>query len=207
MLTGVILAGGRSRRMGRDKAAIPVAGEPLWKRQARVLREAGAASVVLVLRPDQAPPPDTGAAAVQVLRDVYRDAGPIAGLHIALTAPPLAGWYLVLAVDLPSVRPDWYGWLAGSCDDGVGAIVEHENGYEPLAAIYPAAAGPVITAHCERGEYSLQRLAEHLVQTGLLRAIPLSARRLPQLANWNTPADIEASESAPSAFFHEDSRL
>ena len=201
MLMGVILAGGRSRRMGRDKAELSVAGEPLWQRQARVLREAGAARVALVLRPGQIPPLGTGAAALQVRRDVYREAGPMAGLHAALTTTPLANWYLVLAVDLPHVRPDWFGWLLGFCRGRAGAMVRHDTGYEPLAAVYPAGAGPVVAAHLERGEYSLQRLAERLVQTKRMRAIPLPAHARTQVTNWNTPADIANRESGHAAFF------
>jgi molybdopterin-guanine dinucleotide biosynthesis protein A len=184
--------------MGRDKASIFVSGEPLWRRQARVLRKAGATRVALVLRPGQSVPPDTDKLAVQVLRDDHVDSGPIAGLHAAITAPPLAHWYLVLAVDLPKIEPDWFGWLSGFCDDGVGAIASHDTGYEPLAAIYPVAAGPVIAGQIERGEYSLQYLADCLVQTGRLRAIPLPARRLTQLVNWNTPADMDEKELAPA---------
>jgi molybdopterin-guanine dinucleotide biosynthesis protein A len=195
MLTGVILAGGHSRRMGRDKAVIPVAGEPLWQRQARTLRAAGATRVALVLRPGQSVPPDTDRLAVQVLRDDRVDSGPIAGLHSALASQPPSAWYLVLAVDLPHLRPDWFGWLSVFCDDGIGAIARHDSGFEPLAAIYPAAAGPIVAAHIESGENSLQSLADHLVRTGKLRAVPLPARKRTQLANWNTPADIDLART------------
>jgi molybdopterin-guanine dinucleotide biosynthesis protein A len=204
MLTGVILAGGRSRRMGRDKALLLVAGEMLWQRQARVLRDSGATSVRLVLRPEQQPPPGADAPDVQLLRDVHLDAGPIAGLHSALVAPPSAHWYFTLAVDLPRVQPDWFRWLSGFCDGGSGAIARHDTGYEPLAAIYPAAAGPVIARHIARGEYSLQQLADRLVQMQLLQAIQLPARRRAQLANWNTPADIDTTVSAPEGSVHPD---
>jgi len=198
MLTGVILAGGRSRRMGRDKATLPFKGTPLWQRQARLLRSAGATRVALVLRPDQPLPPGAEKSAVEVLRDLHLNAGPIAGLCSALTAPPLAAWYLVLAVDLPLLQLDWFGWLSGFCDDGIGAIARHAAGFEPLAAIYPAAAGPIVAAHIERGENSLQILAAHLVQAGNLRAVPLPARRRTQLANWNTPADLDPGKSVPA---------
>jgi molybdopterin-guanine dinucleotide biosynthesis protein A len=197
-MTGVILAGGRSLRMGRDKATIPLAGEPLWQRQAATLRGAGAAHVNLVLRPEQAPPAVADTSAVRVLRDVLRGAGPIAGLHASLHARPLADWNLVLAVDLPRARSDWFRWLLGFCGEGIGAIVRQGSGYEPLAAIYPAAAGPIVAAQIGRGDYSLQRLAGRLVQTGLLRAIPLPAGARAQLANWNTPADLGFGQPDPA---------
>ena len=175
MLTGVILAGGRSRRMGRDKASVLVAGEMLWQRQARVLRDSGATSVRLVLRPEQQPPPGADAPDVQLLRDVHLDAGPIAGLHSALVAPPSAHWYFTLAVDLPRVQPDWFRWLSGFCDGGSGAIARHDTGYEPLAAIYPAAAGPVIARHIARGEYSAASIASSIKPASTSRCLEVAA--------------------------------
>jgi molybdopterin-guanine dinucleotide biosynthesis protein A len=185
--------------MGRDKATLVLAGEPLWLRQSRALRGAGATRVNLALRQEQTPPQDVGAAAVRVLRDVFRDVGPIAGLHAALRAQPLADWNLILAVDLPRVRSEWFRWLLGFCADGTGAIAVHGAGYEPLAAIYPALAGPIVAAQIGRGDYSLQRLADYLVQTGLLRAIPLPAGARTQLANWNTPSDLGTGDPEHAA--------
>src|SRR5689334_7699439 len=54
-LTGAVMAGGQSRRMGQDKALLILDGEPLWHRQARVLRAAGAGTVGVVRQREQAP--------------------------------------------------------------------------------------------------------------------------------------------------------
>jgi len=78
--------------------------------------------------------------------------------------------------------------------------VQHDTGYEPLAAVYPAGAGPVVAAYLARGEHSLQRLAERLVQTRRMRAIPLPAHARTQVTNWNTPADVADRASGRAAF-------
>src|SRR5579859_3408011 len=81
-LGGTVLAGGKSRRMGRDKAMLDRNGEPLWRRQSRVLRELGADPVTLVRRRGQ---PQLGGN-VRLLYDTVDGVGPLAGLHVALWA-------------------------------------------------------------------------------------------------------------------------
>ncbi|TVP58349.1 MAG: molybdenum cofactor guanylyltransferase [Gemmatimonadales bacterium] len=123
MPVGLILAGGRSSRMGRDKAMLRVGGERLLERQARVLREAGVSEVVLSLGSAAGAPsggedptpaggptdPAAGAAippGLPIVRDAAPDAGPLAGIVAGLewAAPrPL----LVLAVDMPRVEPEF----------------------------------------------------------------------------------------------------
>ena len=80
-MLGVVLAGGEGRRMGFDKAALALGAEPLWSRQARVLREAGAERVLVARRRGQAPLQHPG-----VCLDVFSGSGPMAGLHAALSS-------------------------------------------------------------------------------------------------------------------------
>ena len=199
-LTGVLLAGGRSRRMGRNKALLDVDGEPLWRRQVRVLRGSGVDAVAVVLRPGQELLPGLGEAEVRVLRDLQPEAGPLAGLHAALMAFPQTRHFFLLAVDLPRIEAGWFRWLQGFCDRGTGAIVQHDGGYEPLAAIYPAGALPAVADHLARGEFSLQRLTGELVREGRLRSLPPPAGRLDWLANWNEPGDVSLLHSETTVF-------
>jgi molybdopterin-guanine dinucleotide biosynthesis protein A len=180
---GAVLAGGKSRRMGRNKARLVVDGEPLWRRQMRVLREAGAAPVRLVQAPGQR------ALTRGVLRDSVRGAGPLAGLHTALRAT--RGTHLaVLAVDMPRIDAAWFTWLARHCTPDRGAIVRTPRGYEPLAAIYPQPAIAAVETRLARGRFSLQELVRVLVRRKQLRILRLPAAGREQVANWNTPADV-----------------
>src|SRR5690242_13676099 len=137
-LTGAVLAGGESRRMGRDKAALVVGDQPLWQRQVKLLRTAGAGVVGVVRRPDQ--PTLALPAGVPLWQDVVSGIGPLAGLHAALTACA-TGWLAVVATDMPRLEAGWFQWLGGFCSPGCGAMARRRDGaHEPLAAIYPPAA-------------------------------------------------------------------
>lgn len=183
--SGAVLAGGRSRRMGRDKATLRIGGTPLWRRQVGVLRAAGAAPLFLVRARGQRALA-TGRR-TRLLRDAVADAGPLAGLHAALSASD-AAHLAVLAVDLPAMDAAWFTALARRCAPGVGAVARTARGYEPLAAIYPRAALPLITRRLAAGELALQDLLRTLVRGRLMRVRRVRAADA-RLANWNTPAD------------------
>lgn len=183
-LLGAVMAGGESRRMGRDKAGLRLAGEPLWRRQARVLAEAGAEPVVIVRRPGQR----RLGRQLETVRDTVIGAGPLAGLQAALTAGggrPVA----VLAVDMPAVDAAWFHRLWAKCRAGVGAVARHEDGYEPLAAIFPGEALPEVAARLARGERSMQELVRALVRRRRLKVVRLAEAERWRVANWNRPED------------------
>lgn len=180
---GAVLAGGKSSRMGRNKALLRVGGEPLWRRQRRVLKNAGAKPVFVVQAPGQR------ALTRNVLRDTTRNAGPLAGLHAALAHTK--GTHLaVVAVDMPRIEAKWFVRLARLCRPGVGVIVRTHDSYEPLAAIYPVEALALAAAHLTSGQYSLQILATTLVRRRQLRILRIAASALQPLTNWNCPADL-----------------
>jgi molybdopterin-guanine dinucleotide biosynthesis protein A len=182
-LAGAILAGGASRRMGVDKAELVVAGEPLWRRQRRILSAAGVAGVALVRRPGQSVPEGC-----LCRRDIHRGAGPLAGLHAALSGSA-ATHIAVLAVDMPKLDAAWFRWLRGFCRPGIGAMARHEEACEPLAAIYPIEALGEITSRLERRDRSLQRLALSLAAQNRLVLLPVPAIMRNRLLSLNKPAD------------------
>jgi molybdenum cofactor guanylyltransferase len=184
-ILGAVLAGGRSERLGADKAGLIVDGEPLWRRQLGVLRAAGAAESVLVRRPGQGAPPDA-----VCWRDPVDGAGPLGGLLAALR-PRAAVWVAVLAVDMPGIDPRWFRWLQGFCRPGVGAMARHAEACEPLAAIYPAEAlGEIETRRGSR-DHALQRLARALATAGRMSLVPLPAVEAPRARSLNTAAQLE----------------
>lgn len=184
-LSGVVLAGGRSRRMRRNKAKLPVGGVPLWRRQTAVLAGAGAKPVLIALRPRQR---SLGAPRREI-RDSVADAGPLAGVHAALAraSSPLVA---VLAVDMPFLEASWFRRLRRACAAGCGAVYRGPRGYEPLAAIYPREALPEAGRRLRRGSRAMHRLVAALVRARHLRVVRLASREIPQAANWNRPADV-----------------
>ncbi len=196
-LTGAVLAGGESRRMGRDKALLVVGAEPLWQRQVKLLRVAGAGVVGVVRRPDQtalALPAD-----IPLWQDAVSGIGPLAGVHAALTACTTP-WLAVVATDMPRLEAGWFEWLGGFCSPGCGAMARRRDGtHEPLAAIYPHAARAEVAQRLAGPNFSLQALADALIAQRLLVSVPLPDANLRQVENWNTPAETSLSEGAPGS--------
>lgn len=186
-LQGAVLAGGQSRRMGCDKALLTVAGEPLWRRQYRVLEQAGAANLAVVRRSDQAAVDPT----VRHLRDAVSGVGPIAGLHAALLAS-VAPWVAVLAVDMPRIEAAWFERLKEVCRRGCGAVARHAAGFEPLAAIYPREALAPVVTRLDTHDYSLQSLLTWLVRADLMAVVELDDDERAAAENWNTPESVDA---------------
>ncbi|HEX3729150.1 MAG TPA: NTP transferase domain-containing protein, partial [Opitutaceae bacterium] len=156
-----------------------------WRRQVSILRAAGAAEVRLALRPGQAPyAPD-----VPVVTDTVADAGPLAGIHAALQSLD-GGWLLVLAVDLPRLGSSWFAPLKAACRPGAGAVFRNADGFEPLAAIYPAEALAEAAARLGRKQFRLQEFVSALVQAGRMTALPLPEADRGQAENWNETSSV-----------------
>jgi molybdopterin-guanine dinucleotide biosynthesis protein A len=129
-MVAYILAGGRSSRMGADKAFLELAGKPLILRAFEVAREA-VPDVKIVGDPRKF------AAFGPVIEDVYRDRGPLGGIHAALTNSEVE-WNLILAVDLPFVPAQFLKYLLARAESsGATATVPYVAGYfQPLCAVY-----------------------------------------------------------------------
>jgi len=180
---GLLLAAGRSTRMGSDKALLEVDGVPLWQRQREVLAAAGATELFLSARPEQ---PWAGGAKgfTAVVHDALSQGGPIVGLTAGLersTQP----WLAVLAIDLPRMTPDWFRALLNTCEPGVGAVGRRGDFFEPLAAIYPREILPLAWEALVIGRFSLQVLLADAVTAGLMRVQEISPAEAELFENWN----------------------
>ena len=125
-----ILAGGRSSRMGRDKALLQLAGKPLIARAVELAQEV-TGNVKIVGEPEKF------AAYAAVVADVYRDRGPLGGIHAALRESE-AELNLILAVDLPYIPARFLEYLLTRAESSNAAVtVPFLAGYfQPLCAVY-----------------------------------------------------------------------
>lgn len=180
---GVLLAAGRSTRMGSDKALLEVEGVPLWQRQREVLAAAGAMELFLSARPEQ-PWAREAPGFTAVVHDALSQGGPLVGLTAGLercTQP----WLAVLAIDLPRMTPDWFRALLKTCEPGVGAVGRRGDFFEPLAAIYPREILPLAWDAVVKGGFSLQVLLATAVTAGLMRVHEISPEEVELFENWN----------------------
>jgi len=131
-LTGIVLAGGASRRIGRDKAFLELGGRPLIK--VVIERMAQVCAEVLVVAGDVRPYASLG---VPVVEDRFRGVGVLGGLHAGLEA---AAHELALAVgcDMPFLNPDLLRAFAVWAEGFDVAVLRHgdEKHVEPLHAAY-----------------------------------------------------------------------
>lgn len=187
---GVVLVGGASRRMGRDKALLRLDGETLLARQIRVLRDAGASPVFIAGRHERR----YEISGTRFLSDAPGAAGPMAGVVAALTRCP-AEHLAVVAIDLPRLRPALLRRLWLRCGRGRGAVPVHAGRFEPLAAIYPRGIAASFGAAARGGRFSLQDALKLAVARGEMVAQPLTADESNELFNTNTPDEFSRARS------------
>ncbi|HEX6127999.1 MAG TPA: molybdenum cofactor guanylyltransferase [Candidatus Limnocylindria bacterium] len=151
--SGAVLAGGRSRRMGRDKASMVVGGVTLLQRAVATL-QAVCDEVMVVVARDSAPaglPPD-----VRIVVDRVPDAGPLGGLEAALAAA-IHELVVVVAVDMPDLSDAVLSAQLAMAEThpDLEAITLPRQGFpggEPLHAVYRRATLPRVTALLASGE-------------------------------------------------------
>lgn len=186
-ITGLILAGGASSRMGRPKALLPFGPERLIERQVRLLRPL--CQELLIVTND---PEAFALLGLPMIKDHSPGQGPLAGLEAGLGA---ANQPLVLAVacDMPflsgKVITALYTHLT---DDVLAAVPRAPDGPEPLCALWRRTALSAIQGALAAGQRSPQRLLEQL-PVAWLEGEALTALGDPSrlFLNCNTPADYE----------------
>ena len=194
-LTAIVLAGGKSSRMGRDKALIPIQGVPLLQLICQIA--ASCADKVYVVTPWQERYQQLLSPTVQFIREVPFSGetsgesfpqGPLIGFAQALGYVQ-TDWVLLLACDLPKLRvevlQEWAATLDGVEDEGIiAALVHHTKGWEPLCGFYRRRCLPSLMQYINQGGRSFQEwLKQHPVQ-----ALPLPDPEM--LFNCNTQDDL-----------------
>jgi molybdenum cofactor guanylyltransferase len=178
--SAVLLAGGESRRMGRDKATLPWRGRPLWEWQIEKLRALRPEKILLSARSDVPWRPVDA----ELLRDAPPSRGPLSGLAAALAAIK-TDHLITLAVDMPFMTTENLLTLCNLAAKGIGVIPTIDGKAEPLGAIYPKKAGAVFQEALRGDNFSLQPLVRKLIALNMLREMPVSgsARRLYKSVN------------------------
>ncbi|MEW6491501.1 MAG: molybdenum cofactor guanylyltransferase [Cyanobacteriota bacterium] len=199
-LSAIVLAGGQSSRMGRDKALIPLQGVPLLRRVCEVALNC--ASEVYVVTPWPERYQDILPDGCRVIQEVllsgetenrepqaeHLSHGPLVGFAQGL-AQVNTDWVLLLACDLPQLQvkvlQDWAKELEKTEQEAIALLPRHSKGWEPLCGFYRRQCLPFLTDFINAGGRSFQRwLAQHPVQE-----LPASDTQL--FFNCNTPADLE----------------
>ena len=187
---GAVLAGGASRRMGRDKALLVWKGRTLLERAIEAL--APCVDEVVVIGPGRGGYGDSG---LPVIADLRPGLGPLGGIHTALVHGAGRDVF-VLACDLPEVESGLIRWIlqyrVPERDQGSATVIGDCDGPQPLCGLYSAGCLPMVEQALDRGALSARELVESVdsVILDLTRA-PNGIRRA-RLRNLNTPGEVAA---------------
>jgi molybdopterin-guanine dinucleotide biosynthesis protein A len=182
--SGAVLAGGRSTRMGTDKAFLRIGDELLIERQLRGLRETGATELLISGRSGA----DYAEFQGKVVYDEHLDAGPLAGLASLLKAAayPLI---VVLAVDMPAITPAMLIKILATCSENCGCVPIDGDRFEPLAAAYPKQLLALAEDRVANGKYSMHGLVSQAISEKLMQPLVIDAQDRGCFVNWNEPFD------------------
>lgn len=176
--TGLILAGGKSTRMGCNKALLRLGGRTLLMRQVEKFRNLGVREI-LISGPEELSVPGT-----VVIPDIFPDCGPIGGLYSGLISAS-GNQCLVVSVDVPLLPEEIFQSLCGIHETGI-TILRHSGGEEPLIGVYDRTAAIQMEQMIRRGEYAVR---------GLEKTVPVQRwdyfGNKDCLRNCNYPEDYE----------------
>ena len=182
----VILAGGLSRRMGRDKATLPAGDGTLVEHLARRLAPMVDETIIA------GGPRRPNLSGVRRVDDRFRALGPLAGMHAGLTAARHP-YVWVVGCDLPDVEPAMITLLRGLAEDYEAVVPRIEREPEGVCALYARTLGSRIEGLLDGGERSIKALLAasnvRYVAPEELRAVDPELR---SFRNVNSPADYQA---------------
>ena len=186
--SAIVLAGGRSSRMGQAKALLPFDGEPLIAHIVRSLKELFA-DVVVVLGPGQAVP----ALPVTLVRDEVAYQGPVSGIYHGLNAAK-SDVSFVASCDIPFLNLSLISYLFSHIHDHDVVVPYWEGRYQPLFAIYRKDVTPYLHAQLQRGElrpiFLFDKVRTRKIDEEEIRRFDPEGL---SFLNMNTPEDYEAA--------------
>jgi molybdenum cofactor guanylyltransferase len=174
---GFVLVGGRSSRMGRDKALLPWNAEPLAEQVAKTVEQA-AGNVALIGAPER-----YRALQRECLPDLHPGLGPLAGIEAAL-ASGRGDWNLIVACDMPDLDAGWLSELLDTAETGNLACLAARDGagmVHPLCAVYRNDCLAAVQGAIDRNRLRAQ---------DLLKDLEAASFDFPaMISNVNTPGD------------------
>jgi len=191
-VTGVLLAGGKSRRMGEDKRYLVVGEQTLLERGLSVLRSIF--QEVLVVIAQDSPPLDVDA---RVVRDLVPGCGSLGGLYTGLmqaTTP----YTFVVACDMPFLDPTVISRFTSGRVTADIVMAKLAARLHPMHALYGKQCLPVVEQMIQARQLKIQEMVSHeslrvrYITEADLFTIDPSGR---SFQNVNTPADLEVARS------------
>ncbi|MGB9276713.1 MAG: molybdenum cofactor guanylyltransferase [Terrimicrobiaceae bacterium] len=181
----VLLAGGRSTRMGTNKASLDYDGQPLWCFQMEKLLRLNPGQLFFSVRPGMGFPRGSWT----FVHDRSGNLGPLGGLEAALR---LTGqeFLITLAVDMPAMTSVFLSSLLEEA--GPYGVVPHLDGfYCGTAAVFPKSILPLVEEILACDDRSFQHLIDAALRARLMTVREITAAEAPLFENCNLPGDLK----------------
>jgi len=184
-ITGAILAGGKSTRMGRDKALLDLKGKPFIQHVAEALQLVFRSVIIISDHGDR-----YRFLHLPVYQDIFKNCGPLGGIHSALTHVSTEAVFLA-SCDVPFLSPSIIRYVVGRKTQNDVTLLYGGNSLQPLCGLYKRHCLPTVEHHLEQGRYSVLECLREIHTTVLSPELDGAATESHALMNINTPSDYE----------------
>jgi molybdopterin-guanine dinucleotide biosynthesis protein A len=188
-LTTVIMAGGKSSRMGTDKSFVPLLGKPMVEHVLDSVEGLGEQEIIITNKPD-----DYAYLGLPMYGDIYHDKGPLGGFHSALTHAATQ-YILVVACDMPWLNRDLLEYMISIRETADIIVPRWEKYPEPLHAVYSHNCLAPITANLEADILKITaffgKVSTHFLDQKTIAQYDTHGQ---SFNNVNTPEDLEQAK-------------
>ncbi len=184
-MSGIVLAGGRSSRMGTEKGLVQVDGKPMISHVLDVLEKLGVCDIKIC-----ANDPRYEQFGYPVIKDLVKEKGPIGGMYSALLESETEN-NLILSCDIPNISVEVLQFLLKNSNEELATIVAYNGKKHPLIGVYKIGGLPIIKKCVETDELRLTDLCKQL--GAKVVTIPNHVGNDRDFLNMNTPQELENS--------------
>lgn len=185
-ITSIILAGGKSKRMGTDKALLELEGTTLLERAIKLCKPLSSELLISSNNESHA------AFNYPVIEDEFKNCGPMGGIYSGVKQSGTE-WNLVLSVDVAFVDAPFLQFLLQNTGDFDAVVPFTEKGAEPLIALYNVSCIPAMEQLLKEGDYRMRNLLKK-VNTNWLDAADFIRKNNRLFTNLNRPEDLTSSK-------------
>lgn len=185
-VTGVILVGGQSRRLGHDKVLLQFDGTPIIEHLHNLLKPLVHEILLIGHRR-----PEFDTFGFRVIKDIIPGAGPLGGIYTALMSSTTS-FVFVVAGDMPFVSASLISTIVQERRDADAVIPSGPRGLEPLCAVYSRSCTETLRTSLEKGNRRIVSALEGL--NTLMPEISVQSNGQDPFFNINYPEDLEVLE-------------
>ena len=182
-ITGAILAGGKSSRMGQDKALLEYEGKPLIQHVAEALQSVFKNAIIISDRGKR-----YKFLGLPVYEDIYKKCGPLGGIHVAFARTKTEKIF-VASCDLPLLSSETVLNIVTWPQPGDVVVVRCGRSIQPLCGVYSRKCFPILEQHLKRGQLSVLRFLEDLSTVVVAPQAAATREGKDAASNINTPDD------------------